>query len=343
MKRRLVEFLACPDCRGDLRLGGAGTPGANGASEIAHGTLACDGCGRAFAIERGVPRLLPRGLADVPAEVADGFGWEWNRFDEIRPEYEQQFLDWIHPFGPGDFGGKRVLEGGCGKGRHTRLAAQFGARDVFAVDLGPAVEAAHRNAGDLPAVHVIQGDVAQLPLKRCADLAFSIGVLHHMPDPAAGFRALVDRVVPGGRVAVWVYGHEGNQWIVDYVDPIRTRLTARLPRRALYEATRLVGWLLAAVAKGIYRPLASGPGSALHRHLFYRDYLTNIARFPPREIHSIVFDHLVTPVAHYLRRAEVESWLADERLAEAGVEAHNGNSWRAHARVVAAAPEAAKS
>jgi SAM-dependent methyltransferase len=325
VKPRLTEHLACPDCAGGLRLARERSE----RGEILDGELRCQGCGREFPILRGVPRLLPRALEDLAAEVADGFGWEWNRFDELRPEYRQQFLDWVRPLAPDDFRGKRVLEGGCGKGRHSSVVAEFGARDVFAVDLGSAVEAAFRNTRDAEAVHVIQGDVAHLPLKRCADVAFSVGVLHHLPDPAIGFRSLVDRLLPGGRIAVWVYGREGNEWIVDWIDPVRTRVTSRAPRRLLYEAARPLGYAVAAAAKGVYRPLTKWP--QLHSRLFYKDYLTYIARLPWREIHSIVFDQLVTPVAHYLSRDEVAHWFADERLAGATIAQHNGNSWRATA------------
>jgi SAM-dependent methyltransferase len=328
MKPRLVALLACPDCGGDLRLVRERSEG----GEVVDGELRCQGCARELPVVRGVPRLLPRGLEPLAAEVADGFGWEWNRFDELRPEYEQQFLDWVRPLAREDFAGKRVLEGGCGKGRHTRLAADFGAKDVFAIDLGSAVEAAYRNTGHHEAVHVIQGDLAHLPLKRVADLAFSVGVLHHMPDPRVGFRSLVDRLVPGGRLAVWVYGREGNEWIVQWVDPLRTRVTSRMPRSLLYEATRPLAWLVAGVSKGVYGTLAAR-APRLHQRLIYRDYLTYIARLPAREIHTIVFDQLVTPVAHYLSREEVEGWLTDPRLLEPAVEPHNGNSWRARARL----------
>jgi uncharacterized protein YbaR (Trm112 family)/protein-L-isoaspartate O-methyltransferase len=333
MKPRLLQYLACPDCGGDLALSRVGEE----SGEILDGELGCGGCGRKFPIERGVPRLLPSGLGALHAEVAASFGWEWNHFDEIRPEYRQQFLDWVAPLSPEDFRGKLVLEGGCGKGRHSSVVAEFGAREVFAVDLGSAVEAAYRNTKHLDAVHVIQGDIAHLPLKRCAEVAFSVGVLHHMPDPAIGFRALVDKLVPGGRVAVWVYGFEGNEWIVQLVDPVRNRLTSRMPRRWLYEAARPLAYLVAAASKGVYAPLSHGPGEALHRHLFYRDYLTYIARLPLREIHSIVFDQLVTPVAHYLKREEVEAWFTDPRLSGPRIEPHNSNSWRARATVAGGA------
>ena len=44
----------------------------------------------------------------------------------------------------------------------------------------------------------------------------------------------MSRVVPGGRICAWVYGREGNGWIVCLVDPVRKRITSRLPRPALW-------------------------------------------------------------------------------------------------------------
>lgn len=332
MKKRLLQYLACPDCGSDLTLDRTEREDRDG--EVLEGSIRCAQCHRLFPIRRGVPRLIPAGVERLSIEVAASFGWEWNEFDELRPHYHEQFLDWVQPLRPDDFADKLVLEGGCGKGRHSALVAGYGAREVFAVDLGSAVEAAFQNTRHLRAVHVIQGDITQLPLKPCADLAFSVGVLHHLPDPERGFRALSAAVRPGGRVTVWVYGAEGNEWIVDYVDPVRTHVTAHLPRRMLYEAARPLGWALAGAAKGVYRPLARGAGKALHSKLFYADYLTYIARFPVREIHSIVFDHLVTPVAHYLSQKELAAWFDDARFRDVAISRHNANSWRGTATIV---------
>ena len=290
MKERLVPYLACPDCGGDFTLGRTQRQGA----EILDGDLTCGGCRRVYPILRGVPRLLPTGLEHIATEVADGFGWQWNRFDEIgKPEYEQQLRDWLHPLGPEDFAGKKVIEGGCGKGRHSSIVAQWGAAEVFCVDLGPAVEAAYRNTNHIDAVHVIQGDVTRLPLKPVAEVAFSVGVLHHLPVPRDGFRSLADHVVPGGRLAVWVYGAEGNEWITRFVDPVRTRVTAKMDRELLYKLTVPLGLLVSGVAKGVYGP-AARLAPSLHARLFYREYMTYIAQLTTRDIHNIVFDQLVT-------------------------------------------------
>jgi len=67
---------------------------------------------------------------------------------------------------------------------------------------------------------------------------------------------------------------------------------------------------------------------ALKRFLFYNDYLAYVAKFSFREIHSIVFDHLVAPTAHYLTREEFAEWFARDDLREVTIAWHNRNSWR---------------
>jgi hypothetical protein len=45
-----------------------------------------------------------------------------------------------------------------------------------------------------------------------------VGVLHHLPDPGAGFKSLVSKVKPGGHVSAWIYGAENNGWIDNAVN-----------------------------------------------------------------------------------------------------------------------------
>jgi SAM-dependent methyltransferase len=301
---------------------------------LMEGVLHC-GCGCRYPLHRGIPRLTPRQAElafDARGEqVAARFAAEWQLFARHEEHHERQFLDWVAPLTAADFRDAVVLEAGCGKGRHSALMAQFGARAVVAMDLGAAVEVAFAATRHLPAVHVVQGDLLRAPVHRCFDLAISVGVLHHLEDPAAGFRALCGRVRPGGQVAAWVYGYESNEWLVRLVNPLREVLTARLPPRALYWLSLPPTALLRA-ALPVYRQ------RLLARHLPYGAYLHYISRFPLREIHAIVFDQLVTPVAHYLREEEVRAWLRSDQLHDARLSPHNGNSWRATARIREATP-----
>ncbi|MEO6391198.1 MAG: methyltransferase domain-containing protein, partial [Pyrinomonadaceae bacterium] len=179
MKLRLLEYLACPSCDGSILLGPS--PEREGA-EVMQGELLCAGCDRRYPVRGGIPRFVELDRIERDkAATADNFGWQWQHFTQEDRRYTEQFLGWLTPVQPEYFADKLVLEGGCGKGRHTVLAAQWGARDVIGVDLSVAVEIAYAATRHLDNVHIIQADIYQLPIRAVFDYAFSVGVLHHLP------------------------------------------------------------------------------------------------------------------------------------------------------------------
>lgn len=325
MKRAALEFLACPDCTGELAI----TTAVTDAAEIMEGELHCQSCSVRFPIRGGIPRFV-RSVTQIETQTAEAFGYEWKQYRELAPRYRQQFIDWLRPITPEFFRGKVVLEGGCGKGRHTALAAEFGARAIVAMDLGDAVESAYANTRALDNVHVVQADLNRPPVRRVFDYAFSIGVLHHLPDPETGFRALVSKLRDGGTISAWVYGREGNGWIVHVVSPIREHVTTRLPLRVLDWLSAGIAVPLFAATTLLYRPARNTRAARL---LPYAPYLGYIADFPFREQRSIVFDHLLAPIAFYIRRDEFEQWFTRAGLRDVIIEHHNANSWRGCGRV----------
>lgn len=332
MKKRLLQYLACPTCGGNIRLLSVAK---EEGQEILEGDLDCDSCERHFPVVRGVPRFadLSR-IEEEKAATANSFGWEWQHFTQGDELYAEQFLGWIAPVRPEFFKDKVVLEGGCGKGRHALLSAGWGARDHIGIDLSAAVETAFAATRGLENAHIIQADIYQLPLKRVFDYAFSVGVLHHLPDPRGGFLSLTSKVIPGGHVSAWVYGAENNRWITRFVNPLRERVTSRINRRALLHLSKLPTVALYAATKLIYGPLnRSEGGSAIARRLFYNDYLSAIANFGWREQHTIVFDHLVAPTAFYISREEFEGWWKETGASDVTIGWHNKNSWRGFGRL----------
>src|ERR1051325_5010926 len=331
MKRTLLNYLACPVCTGAIKLS---TVSAEEGIEVLAGELQCAACDKTFLIVRGIPRFAD--LANIEADkqaTAQSFGWSWQEFAHDDAKYEQQFLDWIAPVTREFFPGKVVLEGGCGKGRHTRRIAGWGVRDIVAVDLSDAVEVAFGATRGLPHHYILQADIFRLPLRRAFDYAFSVGVLHHLPNPREGFKSLVSRVKPGGHMSAWIYGAENNEWIVNFVNPVRRR-SSSMNRRALFHLSKVPAAAMYLSTKLIYAPLnRSEPGKKLARHLFYNDYLNYISRFNWREQHSIVFDHLVAPTAFYISRDEFEDWWREVGAQDVTIAWRNQNSWREFGRV----------
>jgi SAM-dependent methyltransferase len=292
--------------------------------------LGCRGCAGEFRIKDGVPVLVGGNVDPLKTETAARFAEEWTRWTDLRPYYEKQFLGWVAPFTREDFVGQVVFEGGCGKGRHAELVARFGAKDIVSVDLGASVFVAFANTRHLPNAHIVLGDLTLPPVRPVFDLAFSVGVLHHMPRPEIGASSMAAVVRNGGRVVYWVYGLENNEWITRFVDPLRRSITSKIPYRALRALSAVPAALMWIAIKLVYQPGPDGKGPA---RLPYGQYLSSMRGFPFDELELIVFDQLVTPVAYYLPKAEVERWFAGPGFEDVQVRWHNQMSWTATARV----------
>lgn len=335
MRLEALDFFACPLCGHALYLSQAGS---RDDAHIMSGELACSACNGRFPIRNGVPVLLSGDVETVKTETAARFADEWLRWSDLRDYYKEEFFAWIAPLRPSDFAGKLVFEGGCGKGRHTAIAASCGSRAVVAIDLGESAFVAFGNTRNLANVHIAVGDLLRPPVKPIFDLAFSVGVLHHLPDPAAGFRSLASRVRAGGLVSFWVYGQEGNEWITRYVNPVRVHVTSKLPAPLLRALCWPPSVLLWGVIKLFYRPRSDGKGPAF---LPYGDYFASMYSYPFDEIHANVFDQMVTPVAYYLSGKEVQAWVA-AGFNGAIVRSHRGYSWSGLATVEQQASRAAE-
>lgn len=331
MKERLLQYLACPSCQGKIVISDVVDKDGH---EIMEGQLRCSGCHATFPIVRGVPRFAD--LVDMEKEkaaTAFSFGWQWKHFTHHDDRYREQMLGWLDPVKPEFFRDKVVLDGGCGKGRHTALAAAWGAREVIGIDLSEAVDTAFAATRGVENIHIVQGDICRLPFSQVFDYAYSIGVLIVLGNPIDGFNAMAEKVKPGGHLSIWVYGAENNGWIMKLINPLRLRFTSRINPRLLMHLSKGPTAALFLATKLVYGPLKKIGAQSLAHRLFYGEYLTFISKFGWREHHTIVFDHLVAPTAHYVKRAEFEEWWQAIDARETVIGWHNRNSWRGFGRV----------
>ena len=301
--------------------------------EIMEGILTCRSCGQEYPIRNGVPRMITGQLPKDVERTVDGFGWEWQTFnDQIQDTYmtdKALLLDFIYPIREDFFKGKLVLDAGCGMGRFLKLGSELGSREIIGVDLSQSVEAAYRNTRALPNAHVVQADILKLPFVQTFDYIFSVGVLHHMPDPQQGFSQLAKLLKERGRISVWVYGRENNGWVIYLLSPFRKYLTSLLPRPVLYLISHSLGLVLYFCLQLVYKPVnESRLGRRIKRVLPYNDYLYYTSRLSYASLVNVIFDHLAPQLAAYISKEEFESWFREEELVAVTITARNNMSWR---------------
>lgn len=112
--------------------------------------------------------------------------------------------------------GQRVLDLGCGEGRHAIAVNAVDGLDVVGVDLSPADLATARerhrdfrgNAADdgaAPLFGLLVGDALRLPFAdACFDVVICSEVLEHIPDFRAALREIARVLKPGGRLCASV-------------------------------------------------------------------------------------------------------------------------------------------
>lgn len=312
---RYQEMLRCPACAQTLSF----KPGEE--------YLECGGCGERFPVIDEIPRLLLSPLReallkgrevddqhDKQTRTARSFGYEWSRFPEMYSEWEQSFLEYMKPHGPEFFAGKTVLDAGCGSGRFAYYAGKYGA-EVWAIDVGAAVEVTRRNTIELENVRVIQADLHSLPFApETFDFVYSIGVLHHLTDPEAAFQSLLRYLKPGGDVQIYLYWHPEGQPVkrvlLESLALVR-RLTTRLPHVVVHAFSFPAAMLAFLLFVWPYKFLRRLPRlSRFAERLPMKQY----ANFPFRVCVNDQFDRFSAPIENRYSKQQVTDWLRRANL-----------------------------
>jgi len=353
VKLRLLDWLACPDCGGPVEAEAFRRDDASG--EIEEGLLR-SGCGRVYPVVQAIPRMLDEGVelfpefarryADrLPPErrqpaggrfsvserlirrTMESFGYQWTLFPEMVIDFRENFLRYMEPLTESFFRGKVGIDLGCGFGRHVYNAAQCGA-EMVGVDLSRAIDAARRNTRRLANVHLVQANLYRLPFRRqCFDFAYSLGVLHHLPDPERGFACLWPLVKPGGTVLIWVYSKSRRvtNWLLETVRGITTRLSARAQTAIAY-ACAAADWSLfiAPYRIGSRLPVI---GRLVDQITFPR--LKVYSAYPFQVVCADWLDRLTAPIRFYYDGQDLDGWFRRAGLDQIRVHATGLFGWTA--------------
>lgn len=179
-----------------------------------------------------IPRLT--GIEDTVSLLVQGQYEEnpyprWVKEPPVTPDSIANFLGakFPHRFEPQQRPLQDILIAGCGTGQCSiAMAQRFGDQHMLAVDLSlSSLGYARRKAEELGLkIAHGQADILALgALERQFDLIESLGVLHHMADPWAGWRALLPLLRPGGVMFLAFYSQRARRQI----NQARARIAAQ--------------------------------------------------------------------------------------------------------------------
>jgi SAM-dependent methyltransferase len=306
MHPKFLNLLCCPDTGESLALH-ALVRLENGM--VWAGELRTES-GRSYPIVRGVPRFVRR------QHYAASFGWEWTRWPRVqfescnvgRPMAGHTTRMWERITGASvdDVAGRTIVDFGCGPGRFLDVVRRKGGVAV-GVDLSDAVDAARTNFADDPDVLIVQADLLRPPFREGAfDGGFSIGVLHHTPEPERGVAALARLVRPGGWVACCVYP-KGDFYDFESVRKFR-KLHHKLSGTFGYLPALLYSYFAAYVLAPTFRALKGWGLRRLVEHV-ERNWLVALWLRDGRWRVLDTFDAITPQIATTHTGEEVAEWL----------------------------------
>jgi SAM-dependent methyltransferase len=149
-------------------------------------------------------------VPNIDPAVVSGFGDEWARFDqrvlpqaELQRAFESYFA--IFPWGELPLRAEG-FDMGCGTGRWAAFVAGRVARLNCVDASAEALAVARDNLETFAncAFHCASVDEAPIA-DGSQDFGYSLGVLHHVPDTAAGIAACARKLKPGAPFLVYLY------------------------------------------------------------------------------------------------------------------------------------------
>ena len=251
---------------------------------------------------------------NIDRRTVASFGEEWSRFTQSERELAEadrraMFEAYFRLFPWDELPAASVgADIGCGSGRWAALVAPR-VGHLYVVDPSPkALAVACANLAPFGSVTAIEAAADQLPFPDASlDFAYCLGVLHHVPDPAAALRAIARKLKPGAPLLVYIYYALDNRGAL-YRALWRLSDIARL---GLSRAPPwLQRWVSSLIAYGVYWPVA--------RIAFLLDRLGGLpANWPlsyyrGRSIYVMrtdAYDRFCTPLEQRFSRAEIEAML----------------------------------
>jgi SAM-dependent methyltransferase len=252
------------------------------------------------------------------------FGAQWTRFNELEvasggTESDAWFRQWIGSFEIESVCGGRVAEVGAGVGRSLFNIAQYGPMEIVGYEPSTCYPHLVENMRDVPNCRLVNLGGHEFSESNL-DVVFSIGVIHHIPDPIPVVRNIYDSLKRGGHFVAWVYGDQLSGYVLaqKIIRPITNKLNDRLLSllsAGLAITLTLYGW----TTQRLW----------LRRAPLYEYLSTTFNHLPMRFKKIVIFDQLNPGWSDYYSREDLHSLLSEGGFTDIKIEEKDGYSWTA--------------
>lgn len=258
-------------------------------------------------------------MRNLDEKTAQGFDSIWKRAggrDDMSgddPEGHEAFTTFFSVLPLDNLRGAEGFDLGSGSGRIARhVAPHVGL--LHCIDPSPAgLAASQKLMKHRRNVSFHRASVDSIPLEDGSqDFGYSVGVLHHIPDPEAGLRCCVAKLKSGAPFLLYLYYRFDNRpaWFrsVWRVSDIARRGISRLP----FPLRSAASTLLAATA---YWPLSRSARLGERLGLSVEHFpLSYYRRHNWATLRSDALDRFGTAVEHRFTRAEMEALMVRSGL-----------------------------
>jgi SAM-dependent methyltransferase len=253
--------------------------------------------------------------ANVDRDVAAGFGREWSTFrqgeNELSATQRQAIFDNYFAVFPWDRlprGGGTGIDVGCGSGRWAVLVAPRVAH-LHLLDASPeALAVARDNLTDDANVSFHCASVSDIPLPDASqDFAYSLGVLHHVPDTRQAIVDIARKLKPGAPLLLYLYYAFDSRpaWfraIWRASNAVRRRVSHMPPAMQLIVSRIIATLIYWPAARGARLVEMIGLSPAALPLAWYRDKAFYVMR-------TDAYDRFCTRLEQRFTRPEIESML----------------------------------
>jgi len=154
--------------------------------------------------------------SNVDEKVVSDFGSEWSRFDQTLltlDDHNKMFDDYFHFFPWSDLPEESIgADIGCGSGRWAGPVANRVGHLKLIDASSEALAVAYKNLGMRQNISFICASVDDLKIEESSlDFAYSLGVLHHIPDTLGGLISIARYLKPRAPFLVYLYYNFENR------------------------------------------------------------------------------------------------------------------------------------